>query len=168
MIVFATGFDAVTGAFDRIDIRGVGGVRLRDKWSGGPQTFMGAGTSGFPNLVAVGGPQSGSVAANFPRGIEDMVNWTSEFLRYVRDNGVVRFDANRDAELEWVEHVKGCDPGRGQGWRRAEQVRGSLWSRFAIATSNVVRSIAPATANASFLVGCSCVREPQAEKGAAV
>lgn len=106
VIVFATGFDAVTGAFDQIDFRGVDGVRLRDRWDEGPQTYLGVGTTDFPNLVMVGGPQSGSVAANFPRGIEDMVNWTTSFIRYLRDNDIARFEARREAELSWVSHVR--------------------------------------------------------------
>ena len=106
VIVLATGFDAVTGAFDRIDFRGVDGIQLRDKWKDGPETFLGVGTSGFPNLVMVGGPQSGSVAANFPRGIEDMVNWTTSFAQFVRAHDIVRFEPYREAELSWVSHVQ--------------------------------------------------------------
>jgi cation diffusion facilitator CzcD-associated flavoprotein CzcO len=106
LIVFATGFDAVTGAFDRIDFRGAGGVSLREKWSQGPETLLGIATAGFPNLLMVGGPQSGSVASNFPRGIEDAVDWATEFIADVTARGVARFEAGRDAELRWVEYVE--------------------------------------------------------------
>ena len=80
VIVFATGFDAVTGAFDRIEFVGEDGIRLRDKWADGPDTYLGVQTTRFPNLLTLVGPQSGSVAANFPRGIEDIVNWMTNFV----------------------------------------------------------------------------------------
>jgi cation diffusion facilitator CzcD-associated flavoprotein CzcO len=105
IIVFATGFDAVTGAFDRIDFVGENGIRLRDKWADGPDTFLGAQTTGFPNLLTLVGPQSGSVAANFPRGIEDIVEWMTGFVAYLLDHGIVRVAATRSAELAWLEHV---------------------------------------------------------------
>ena len=106
LIVFATGFDAVTGAYDRIGFRGVDGVSLRDKWSQGPETLLGIATAGFPNLLTVGGPQSGSVASNFPRGIEDAVNWATDFIADLAGRGFARFEATRDAELQWVGHVE--------------------------------------------------------------
>jgi cation diffusion facilitator CzcD-associated flavoprotein CzcO len=70
IIVYATGFDAITGAYDRIDIRGVGGEKLRDKWADGPVTYLGMLISGFPNMIMLAGPQSGSASTNYPRGIE--------------------------------------------------------------------------------------------------
>ncbi|WP_119699092.1 flavin-containing monooxygenase [Rhodococcus ruber] len=105
VIVYATGFDAVTGAFDRIDFTGSGGVKLRDKWRNGPETTLGVQTAGFPNLFTLVGPQAGSVAANFPRGIEDIVAWMTEFVKFIRENGYVRISAKREAEIEWLEHV---------------------------------------------------------------
>ena len=71
IIVYATGFDAITGAYDRIDINGVGGEKLFDKWHDGPSTFLGMLIHGFPNLLMPTGPQSGSASTNFPRGIEN-------------------------------------------------------------------------------------------------
>src|SRR3984893_9316384 len=68
IIVYATGFDAITGAFDHIDVQGVGGAKLRDKWSDGPQTFLGMFVRGFPNFLMPSGPQSGSASTNYPRG----------------------------------------------------------------------------------------------------
>ncbi|GAA1009823.1 NAD(P)/FAD-dependent oxidoreductase [Acrocarpospora pleiomorpha] len=105
VIVFATGFDAVTGAFDRIDFVGENGVRLRDKWADGPDTYLGVQTTAFPNLLTLVGPQSGSVAANFPRGIEDIVNWMIVFVSYLLEHDIVRVAATREAELAWLDHV---------------------------------------------------------------
>lgn len=106
VIVYATGFDAVTGAFDRIDFRGVGGKTLAKKWADGPETFLGMMTSDFPNLLMAAGPQSGSAASNYPRGIEATVNWCSDLLQFARDNGVKRFEASKQAEDAWGEHVR--------------------------------------------------------------
>lgn len=106
VIVFATGFDAVTGAFDRIDITGVDGMKLKEKWREGPETLLGVATHGFPNLLMIGGPQSGSVSANFPRAIEDVVNWASDFLADGRRRKIHRFEPKLDEELAWVEHVE--------------------------------------------------------------
>ncbi|MER3357821.1 MAG: NAD(P)/FAD-dependent oxidoreductase, partial [Hoeflea sp. D1-CHI-28] len=105
VIVYATGFDAITGAFDRIDIRGVGGERLRDKWADGPVTYLGMFIHGFPNLIMPSGPQSGSASTNFPRGIETGVNWTTDFLEYMWQHGHTRADATAAAEQRWTEHV---------------------------------------------------------------
>lgn len=103
VIVYATGFDAFTGAFDRIDIQGVGGQKLRDKWADGPVTYLGLLVSGFPNLVMLAGPQT--AATNFPRGAELAVNWATQLLEYLWENGYSRIDADAEAEQQWVEHV---------------------------------------------------------------
>jgi cation diffusion facilitator CzcD-associated flavoprotein CzcO len=105
IIVYATGFDAVTGPFDRINITGSNGLLLRDRWKDGPETCLGVQTTGFPNLLTLVGPQSGSVAANFPRGIEDSVGWMTDFAEFLLANGYTRVAPTREAELEWVEHV---------------------------------------------------------------
>ena len=105
IIVYATGFDAVTGPFDRINITGSNGLLLRDRWKDGPETCLGVQTTGFPNLLTLVGPQSGSVAANFPRGIEDIVGWMTDFAEFLLANGYTRVSPTREAELEWVEHV---------------------------------------------------------------
>ena len=106
IIVFATGFDAITGAFDKIDIQGVGGAKLRDKWSDGPSTFLGMLVHGFPNFFMPSGPQSGSASTNYPRGIETGVNWCTNLLRYMRDNGYTRADPALEAQERWAAHVK--------------------------------------------------------------
>lgn len=106
IIVYATGFDAITGAYDHIDIRGVGGVKLRDQWSEGPSTFLGMLVHGFPNLLMPSGPQSGSASTNFPRAIETCVNWCTELLKYMREHGYVRAEPTLEAQERWTAHVK--------------------------------------------------------------
>ena len=106
LIIYATGFDAITGAFDRINFTGVDGVALRDQWADGPDTFLGMGTTGFPNLLMLSGPQGGSVSTNYPRGIETSVDWITDLLCYMRDHGYRRVESREDAELEWLQHVQ--------------------------------------------------------------
>ncbi len=106
IIVYATGFDAITGAFDHIDIQGVGAAKLRDKWSEGPSTFLGMLVHGFPNLLMPAGPQSGSASTNYPRGIETGVNWCTKLLEYMWDRGYSRAEPTLEAEERWTAHVK--------------------------------------------------------------
>ena len=106
MIIYATGFDAITGAFDRINFTGADGLALRDKWSESPDTFLGMQTAGFPNLLMLSGPQGGSVSTNYPRGIETSVDWISDLLVYMRDHGYRRVEARAEAEQEWLQHVQ--------------------------------------------------------------
>jgi cation diffusion facilitator CzcD-associated flavoprotein CzcO len=105
IIVYATGFDAITGAYDHIDIEGVGGVKLRDRWDDGPTTYLGMMVSGFPNLLMPSGPQSGSASTNYPRGIETGVNWCTDLLQHMRNHRLTRADATSEAEARWTEHV---------------------------------------------------------------
>ena len=105
VIVYATGFDAATGAFDRIDIRGVGGKSLREKWADDPVTFLGMLVAGFPNMFMPTGPQSGSASTNYPRGIELGVDWTVDLLQHMWANGYRRAEATEQAETEWGAHV---------------------------------------------------------------
>ncbi len=105
IIVYATGFDAITGAFDHIDIRGVGGEKLRDKWRDGPCTFLGMFVHGFPNLLMPAGPQSGSASTNYPRGIETGVNWCTAFLEHMWQQNYIRADATAAAADRWTKHV---------------------------------------------------------------
>jgi cation diffusion facilitator CzcD-associated flavoprotein CzcO len=104
--VYATGFDAVTGAFDRVGITGTGGATLRDLWKDGPQTYLGLFVHGFPNLIAVGGPQGGgSGSVNFPRAIEQQTDWAADLLEHMRKTGLRRFEATPEAQAEWFAHV---------------------------------------------------------------
>ena len=106
VIIWATGFDAITGAFDRIEFVGTGGRKLSDKWLDGPITYLGLQTTGFPNMIILAGPQGGSVSTNFPRGIEEAVDWATDLITHLRDNGYSRVEPTQDAEDEWTEHVK--------------------------------------------------------------
>jgi cation diffusion facilitator CzcD-associated flavoprotein CzcO len=105
IIVYATGFDAVTGAYDRIDIRGVAGQSLREKWADEPDTFLGITVAGFPNMFMPTGPQSGSASTNFPRGIELGVDWVTELLQFVWKHDHRRVEATSEAEAEWSSYV---------------------------------------------------------------
>jgi cation diffusion facilitator CzcD-associated flavoprotein CzcO len=104
-IVYATGFDAMTGALARIDIRGRHGQPLTDAWSAGPRTYLGLMTAGFPNLFVVTGPGSPSVLANMIEAIQQHVDWIGDCLAHVRDGGHRTIEANLDAQDAWVDHV---------------------------------------------------------------
>jgi cation diffusion facilitator CzcD-associated flavoprotein CzcO len=104
-IVFATGFDAMTGALLAIDIRGRNGVTLRSRWSSGPRTYLGVAVSGFPNLFTITGPLSPSVLSNMVVSIEQHVEWVSNCIAYVRKAGCTTIDAAAAAEDRWVHHV---------------------------------------------------------------
>jgi len=104
LIIYATGFDAITGAFDRIDIAGVDGCRLKDRWRAGPETYLGVLVEGFPNLLMVMGPHAG--LGNFPRAAEYSVEWVTGLVRYARDHGLTRIEATREGTVQWTEHVK--------------------------------------------------------------
>ncbi|QUT05757.1 NAD(P)/FAD-dependent oxidoreductase [Sphingobium phenoxybenzoativorans] len=106
IIIYATGFDAVTGAFERIDFAGVGGVTLKEKWREGPVAAFGLAVADFPNLLTVAGPLSGSVATNFPRGIEEAVDWCADFIAFLRERGIDRFEPHHQVEADWGEHVQ--------------------------------------------------------------
>tara|TARA_B100001013_G_scaffold344218_1_gene274018 strand:- start:2294 stop:3955 length:1662 start_codon:yes stop_codon:yes gene_type:complete len=105
IIVYATGFDAITGSFDHIDIRGRDGLTLREKWFDNPSTFLGMLVSGFPNLLMPSGPQSGSASTNYPRGIENGVNWCTDLLDYMRSRDLQYAEATEGAEERWTGHV---------------------------------------------------------------
>jgi cation diffusion facilitator CzcD-associated flavoprotein CzcO len=104
MIVYATGFDAITGSLDRIDIRGNRGQRLRDRWKGGPATFMGVMIDGFPNLFMVMGPHT--ALGNIPRSVEYNVEWIRDLLGYLDRRGLGFADARPEAVDEWTDFVK--------------------------------------------------------------
>jgi cyclohexanone monooxygenase len=104
-IVFATGFDAMTGTLTRIDIQGRGGQTLKDKWEAGPQTYLGLMTAGFPNLFMITGPGSPSVLSNMMVSIEQHVEWITDCLVALKGQGMATIEAQGDAEAEWVAHV---------------------------------------------------------------
>jgi cation diffusion facilitator CzcD-associated flavoprotein CzcO len=103
MIIYATGFDAITGAFDQIDIRGVDGVSLKAKWADGPVTLLGILVDGFPNFMMVMGPHAG--LGNFPRAVEFTSDWVTALIRHACENGLARVDARPEAAKAWTDHV---------------------------------------------------------------
>ena len=105
VIVYATGFDAMTGSFNRIDIRGRDGQRLKDKWEAGPRTYLGLTSAGFPNLFMITGPGSPSVLSNMPISIEQHVEMISGIVSHLDRNELELIEAEVEAEDAWVEHV---------------------------------------------------------------
>ncbi|MBD0276329.1 MAG: cyclohexanone monooxygenase, partial [Acetobacteraceae bacterium] len=109
IIVYAPGFDAITGSFARIDIRGLGGLRLKDKWVDGPRTFLGVQVEGFPNMFMLMGPHT--ALGNIPRSIEYNVDWVTGLIRHMRERGLTRADARPEAVADWTDHVKAVGAG---------------------------------------------------------
>jgi len=103
-IVFATGFDAMTGAMKEIDIHTDAGILVREKWEHGPRTYLGIMIAGFPNLFMVTGPQSPGVKSQMILACEQHVDWIADCLQYLRDHGFSRIEAEEDAEDGWVQH----------------------------------------------------------------
>jgi cation diffusion facilitator CzcD-associated flavoprotein CzcO len=106
IIIFATGFDAVTGALTRMDIRGEGGIALKDKWQDGPRTYLGLQVAGFPNLFTVVGAHNAANFCNVPRCGEQNVEWVSDCIRYMRDHHLTRITATVEAEEAWRAHCE--------------------------------------------------------------
>ena len=106
LIIYATGFDAITGSYDAMNITGVDGAQLRDKWRNGPITYFGVMTHGFPNLFMAPGPQAASGGSNFPRAIEVNVDGVTDILQHALATGYTRVEAEDDAEQWWFEEVK--------------------------------------------------------------
>jgi cyclohexanone monooxygenase len=104
-IIFATGYDAVTGALMRIAVKGRGGATIQDHWAHGPLTYLGLMVAGFPNLFTVTGPGSPSILTNVVVSIEQHVEWIAECLRHMRDRGLTRIEATEEAETDWVRQV---------------------------------------------------------------
>jgi cyclohexanone monooxygenase len=103
-IVYATGFDAMTGTLFGMGITGRDGLRLRDKWADGPRTFLGLTAHGFPNLFVITGPQSPSVLSNMPVAIEQNVEWIAGLIEYMRGHDLDVAEPAREAEDKWVAH----------------------------------------------------------------
>ncbi|WP_084420133.1 alpha/beta hydrolase fold domain-containing protein [Henriciella litoralis] len=104
VIVFATGFDAMTGAILNVDIRGKGGLALADKWANGPHTYLGLAIEGFPNLFTITGPSSPSVLSNMMVSIEQHVDWVSDCIGWMRGKDLATIEPTEAAEDEWAEH----------------------------------------------------------------
>jgi cation diffusion facilitator CzcD-associated flavoprotein CzcO len=109
IIIYATGFDAITGSFDRIDIRGVDGQVLRDRWKHGPETYLGVMVNGFPNMMMLIGPHM--ALGNIPRSIEYNVDWVTDLVSYARDHNVTRVEATGAGVTAWTDHVKALGVG---------------------------------------------------------
>ena len=116
VIVFATGFDAMTGSLLRMNITGSRDRSLADAWADGPRTLLGLQVAGFPNLFTITGPGSPSVLTNVPVAIEHHVEWIAECLRFMHEHGFTRVEATESAQDAWVEHV-------------AEVAEGSLYAQ---------------------------------------
>ncbi|MDG2003539.1 MAG: NAD(P)/FAD-dependent oxidoreductase, partial [Novosphingobium sp.] len=105
MVIFATGFDAMTGSLSRIDFTGKDGIRLADVWQGGPQSYLGMLVSGFPNLFIIGGPQSCSALANVILANEQQVDWFCQCIRDMLDRDNRTIEPAPEAQTNWVEHI---------------------------------------------------------------
>jgi cation diffusion facilitator CzcD-associated flavoprotein CzcO len=109
IIIYATGFDAITGSFDRIDIRGVDGVLLKDVWKNGPKTYLGVLVEDFPNMMMLMGPHT--ALGNIPRSIEYNVDWVTGLLRHARDHDLTRVAATDAGVASWTDHVRSLGVG---------------------------------------------------------
>jgi len=108
-LIYATGFDGVTGAFDRIDIRGSHGVRLKEVWADGPRTYLGMLAEGFPNMMMVLGPHT--ARGNIPQVVEHSVEWQTGVLRFMREHHYTRIETRPEHVAEWTETViKAAEP----------------------------------------------------------
>jgi cyclohexanone monooxygenase len=104
-VVFATGFDAMTGGLFKIDIRGRDGLVLKEKWESGPRTYLGLATHGFPNMFMITGPQSPSVLSNMIVSIEQHVEWISDCIKYAYEHDMGYIEPLPASEDAWVAHV---------------------------------------------------------------
>ncbi|BBC01840.1 MULTISPECIES: flavin-containing monooxygenase [Bradyrhizobium] len=109
IIIYATGFDAITGSFDKIDFRGAHGARLKQKWTHGPATYLGLMVDGFPNMMMLMGPHT--ALGNIPRSIEYSVDWVTGLIRFAQAKGLTFLDATPEGTADWTEHVKALGTG---------------------------------------------------------
>ncbi|TNM44098.1 NAD(P)/FAD-dependent oxidoreductase [Nocardioides albidus] len=105
VLVFATGFDALTGALTSIDLHGARGAVLAEEWEHGPQTYLGLGIAGFPNLITLNGPGSPSVLANMATHTEQQVDWGMSLIEFCREHGIDQAEPREDAAEKWTEHL---------------------------------------------------------------
>jgi cation diffusion facilitator CzcD-associated flavoprotein CzcO len=109
IIIYATGFDAITGSFDKIDFRGAGGARLKDKWKRGPETYLGIMVHEFPNMLMLMGPHT--ALGNIPRSIEYSVDWVTGLITFATKRGLTRLEATPEGVQSWTDHVKALGEG---------------------------------------------------------
>ncbi|MDN3563634.1 flavin-containing monooxygenase [Paeniroseomonas aquatica] len=129
IIVFATGFDALTGPLLRIDIRGRDGRSLREAWEAGPVNYLGLQVPGFPNMFTMTGPGSPSVLCNMPVAIEQHANWIADCITRMRAKGLKRIEARPEAAERWVRDVNAAAestllPEAGSSWYLGANVPG--------------------------------------------
>uniref|UniRef100_UPI003F4949F8 flavin-containing monooxygenase n=1 Tax=Cupriavidus yeoncheonensis TaxID=1462994 RepID=UPI003F4949F8 len=133
-VVFATGYDAMTGALFKIDIRGRDGVTLRDKWADGERirTYLGLATAGFPNMFTITGPQSPSVLSNMVWSIEQHVEWIDACIRHMEANGIGVIEAKLQSEEAWSKHCHEVADAtlfpKGESWYNGSNVEGKKMS----------------------------------------
>lgn len=106
VLVFATGYDAMTGPLLKIDIRGKEGKSLKEKWNEGVRTYLGITTAGFPNMFMITGPESPSVLTNMPVSIEQHVEWISDCIEYLNEHNIETIEADVEAEENWSRHCR--------------------------------------------------------------
>lgn len=104
-LVFATGFDTVTGSILKLNLRGRGGQSLADKWKDGPRVYLGLASEGFPNLFMITGPQSPAILVNFPVCIEKHVDWVVDAMEHMRNTGAIEIEPTAQDEDAWVEKI---------------------------------------------------------------
>ncbi|MEH2496402.1 cation diffusion facilitator CzcD-associated flavoprotein CzcO [Bradyrhizobium sp. AZCC 1678] len=109
IVIYATGFDAITGSFDKIDFRGAGGARLKDKWRQGPETYLGIMVHEFPNMLMLMGPHT--ALGNIPRSIEYSVDWVTGLIRFAMERKLTRLEATPEGVASWTDHVKALGVG---------------------------------------------------------
>ena len=130
-MVFATGFDAMTGALTTVDIRGREGVSLRDAWRDGSVNYLGLGVAGFPNLFTVTGPGSPSVLTNMVSAIEQHVEWIDACLAWMEERGLSRIEATGEAQARWVDYVNQSGDAtlfpRANSWYVGANIPGKAW-----------------------------------------
>ncbi|WP_324742375.1 NAD(P)/FAD-dependent oxidoreductase [Tsuneonella sp. CC-YZS046] len=128
VLILATGYDAMTGALLAIDIRTTAGKSLREQWSHGPQTYLGLGIAGFPNMFVVTGPGSPSVFSNMVLSVEHDMDWIAECLDYLRERGFPAIEADAEAQEAWMDHVdqlaRGTLVNKAASWYRGANVEG--------------------------------------------
>ncbi|RSY82030.1 NAD(P)/FAD-dependent oxidoreductase [Sphingomonas koreensis] len=128
VLIFATGYDALTGSLTRIDIRGADGTSLKDAWSAGPYTYLGLMTANFPNMFIVTGPGSPSVLSNMVVSIEHDAKWIADALNYLREQGATRMETTEDSQRAWMGHVRELAEGtlyyKGNSWYLGANVPG--------------------------------------------